>query len=182
MARGGQRCHCFSRNASFIRTVFCEYTLYFFCCFFCDFLLFLSILSPFFGILAGRQRAPEVAGRMHAGPSVFGAALAACACDLGSLVSATILESGGFGECSAHLAQPRDVFLCPRTGCGTGDPPSLVFICNARCTGAGRATMAQNSPGPGLRAINGPEFDSRAGKVAAAGSMSVPQNRFCRQN
>mmetsp|Transcript_7054 Transcript_7054/g.18235 ORF Transcript_7054/g.18235 Transcript_7054/m.18235 type:complete len:293 (-) Transcript_7054:225-1103(-) len=71
VARGGQRCHCFSRNASFIRTVFCEYTLYFFCCFFCDFLLFLLVLSPFFGILAGRQRVPAVAGRMHAGAAVL---------------------------------------------------------------------------------------------------------------
>ena len=51
MARGGQRCHCFSRNASFIRTVFCEYTLYFFCSFFCDFLLFLLMVSPSFGIV-----------------------------------------------------------------------------------------------------------------------------------
>ena len=82
VARGGQRRrhgYCFSRNASFMRTVFCEYIVYFFCAFFCDFLLFLLIVSPFFGILAGRQRAPEVAGRMHAGASVFGAALAACA-------------------------------------------------------------------------------------------------------
>ena len=33
--------------------------------------------------------------------------------------------------------------------------------------------MAQNSPGPGLRAINGPEFVSRGGKSAVAGLMSV---------
>ena len=72
MARGGQRCHfvccclcsvvyvrcCFSRNASFKRTAFCEYTLYFFWSFFCDFLLLLLLLSPFFGIvsLGGSER------------------------------------------------------------------------------------------------------------------------------
>ena len=55
MARGGQRRrhgYCVVlRNASFMRTVFCEYTLYLFCAFFCDFLLFLLLLSPFLGIL-----------------------------------------------------------------------------------------------------------------------------------
>ena len=41
-----------------MRTVFCEYTLYFFWSFFCDFLLFLLLLSPFFGIvsLGGSER------------------------------------------------------------------------------------------------------------------------------
>ena len=72
VARGGQRCPfvccclcsvvyvrcCFSRNASFMRTVFCEYTLYFLCAFCCDFLLLLLLLSPFFGIvsLGGSER------------------------------------------------------------------------------------------------------------------------------
>ena len=101
------RC-CFSRNASFIRTAFCEYTLYFFWSFLCDFLLFLLLLSPFFGILAGRQRAPEVAGRMHAGaaflalpsPRALRFRQASLMLDLG--------VSGLF--CSAHVADAQPFF------------------------------------------------------------------------
>ena len=133
MARGGQRCHCFSRNASFIRTVFCEYTLYFFCCFFCDFLLFLLMVSPFFGIvvpftvfwLGGSERrkwpaecTPEE--RFLVLPSPRGVRflwqpLPTCReCGLENVLHIRRADTGRL--------------LCPRTGYGTGDAASLAFI------------------------------------------------------
>ena len=51
--------------------------------------------------------------------------------------------------CASRAAKGR--LSCPMTGCGTGDAPSLAFICNANRAGHGRAAMAQNSPGPVLR-------------------------------
>jgi len=42
----------------------------------------------------------------------------------------------------------------------------------------GRAAMAQNSLGPGLRANNGPEFVSHAGQVWRWTRTEAVQNRF----
>ena len=130
MARGGRRRRhgyfvVFSRNASFIRTVFCEYTLYFFCAFFCDFLLLLLVVSPFFGILAGRQRAPEVVGRMHAelrflalpSPRALRFRLPWSLLDLGS--------AGWRMFCACRRRAAKRRVSCPRAGCGTGDAACL---------------------------------------------------------
>ena len=135
MARGGQRRrhgYCFSRNASFMRTVFCEYIVYFFCAFFCDFLLFLLIVSPFFGILAGRQRAPEVAGRMHAGAAVLALPSPRALLFRQALVLLDLKLAGLVGESSAHVAdaQPRGVFYVLGRGAGPVMRHVWTLTCN----------------------------------------------------
>ena len=108
-----------------MRTVFCEYTLYFFCAFFCVFLLFLLLLSPFFGILAGRQRAPEVAGRMHAGAEVL---VLPSPRALRFRLPWSLLDLGSAGWrmfCACRRRAAKRRVSCPRAGCGTGDAACL---------------------------------------------------------
>ena len=127
------------RNASFIRTLFCEYTLYFFCAFLCDFLLFLLLLSPFFGILAGRQRAPEVAGRTHAGTAV----LALPSPRALRFLWQPLLQSHerGVGECSAHVADAQPSHLL-----GWGPGPVIRRVWTLTCDRETRRSRPRNLP------------------------------------
>ena len=130
MARGGQRCHCFSRNASFMRTVFCEYTLCF-CAFFCDFLLLLLLLSPFFGIvsLGGSERRKwpaectlEQAFLAQPSPRALRFRQPGL-----SFIFYSILECGRVWRmfCTPRRRAATGRLSCPRAGCRSGDAACL---------------------------------------------------------
>jgi len=121
-----------------MRTVFCEYTLYLFCAFFCDFLLFLLLLSPFLGILmpvhrsllgGSERRSLEADCTPQKNFWLAFAAWRAIVCSL-SQAAETVFECG-VGECSAHVADAQPL-ASPRTGCRTGDPPCLDLDLRSR--------------------------------------------------
>ena len=77
---------------------------------------------------AGRQRAPEVASRMHARASVFGAALAACAAIFMAASPKLQSHERGVGECSAHVADAQPSHLL-----GWGPGPVIRRVWTLTC-------------------------------------------------
>ena len=126
-------------------------------------------------LLAGSQRAPEVTGRMHAG-SAFLALPSPRALRFRQPLGLARSWECGVGECSAHVADAAVFYVLGR-GAGPVMRRLWPFIC---MHGPGRAAMAQNSPGPGLRAINGPVFVSRGEQVWRWTRTEAAQNRFSR--
>ena len=94
----------------------------------------------------------------------------------GSLSQAaeTVFECG-VGECSAHVADAQPL-ASPRTGCRTGDPPCLDLDLQLRAAPAPTAPRWRKTHrGLCSAPLTVQSLCLAAGKVAAAGSMSVLQ-------
>ena len=146
-----------------------------------DGIAFLRHRNAVHRLLAGRQRAPEVAGRIHTGEAVFGAALAAWRAIFMAAspkLQRLLLSAGWRMFCASRRRAATGRLLCPRTGCGTGDAACLDLTCDCETRRPGPRRDGAKLTGAGAphrwrSGICGPWREVTGGK-----SEDRVQNRF----